>query len=123
MHADITDKILKSFFEVHTALDYGCLESVYSRAMAVALSRNGLQWRREVPYNVYFHGECVGEYRADLVVENKVIVEIKSVSGIGPVHDRQIYNYLRLSNLQVGLILNFGPTANFHRYVNTHRRL
>ncbi|MEP6834111.1 MAG: GxxExxY protein [Gemmatimonas sp.] len=122
IHKDITDKILKAFFHVHSALGYGFLEIVYQRAMPLALARLGVACVREVPLRIHFLGECVGKYRADLIVETKVIVETKAAPQVTSKHDLQIYNYLRASNLEVGLVLNFGPTATFHRYVRSHRR-
>ena len=122
IHGDITDKILKAFFNVHTTLGYGFLEVVYQRSMPIALARLGISCQREVPMNVYYMGACVGEYRADLVVEGKVIVETKASPGITSKHDLQIYNYLKASKLEVGLVLNFGPIATFQRYVCSDNR-
>jgi len=122
IHKATTDKILKAFFQVHTALGYGFLEVVYQRAIHLTLTRMGVECRREVPMDVYYLAECVGEYRADLVVEGKVIVETKASPGITSKHDLQIYNYLKASKLEVGLVLNLGPTATFHRYVCSDNR-
>ena len=116
IHKEITDKILKAFFHIHTTLGYGFLEVVYQRAMPIALARLGIACQREVAMDVFYLGECVGEYRADLVVDGKVIVETKASPGITSKHDLQIYNYLKASKLEVGLVLNFGPIATFQRY-------
>ncbi|MEO7358702.1 MAG: GxxExxY protein [Gemmatimonadaceae bacterium] len=122
IHKETTDKILKAFFHIHTTLGYGFLEVVYQRAMPIALAKLGIDCQREVPMDVYYLGECVGEYRADLVVAGKVIVETKASPSIMSKHDLQIYNYLKASKLEVGLVLNFGPTATFHRYVCSDNR-
>ncbi len=115
-HGEITDKILHVFFKVvYPALGYGFLEKVYVRALMIALQRLGLQVENEVKIPVYFQGEIVGEYYADIVVEGKVIVEVKAAERIAPEHEAQLLNYLRATPYEVGLLLNFGPKAEFCR--------
>ncbi len=116
LHSTITNKILKSFFSVYDALPYGIPESAFHRSMQIALADNGLRFETEKLLPVVFRGQIVGQYRADLVVERCVIVEIKSAPRIVEAHLNQIRGYLQIARLQVGLILNFGPQPKFERY-------
>lgn len=111
--------IIGAFFEVYNELGYGFVESIYQRAMPVALETKGIASTREVPITVCYRGVTVGDFRADLVVEDKVIVEIKAAEKILPVYETQLLNYLKATGLQVGLILNFGPHANFRRLIRS----
>jgi len=95
---------------------------VYANALTVLLGVAGLRVEREVPFDIVFHGHTVGRYRADLIVESKVVVEVKAGRAVDPTHAAQLLNYLRASRLEVGLLLNFGPSAQFRRIVSTHRR-
>lgn len=115
VHGDLTREIIGAFYDVYNALGFGFVESVYQRAIPVALARRGVRCAREVLMNVQFEGVEVGVYRADLVVDAKVIVECKVAEKIGRVHELQLLNYLRATGLSVGLILNFGPQATFRR--------
>jgi len=121
LHGDITVQIIKTLFEVHTELrGIGFPESVYKRAMMIALRQKGLRCDVEVPMAVMFRGQNFGEYRADLIVEKAVIVEIKTGFKIHEVHQRQTYNYLKTTRLKVALILNFGVKAEFERCYFDH---
>jgi GxxExxY protein len=119
LHGDLTSAIIGAFFSVHSRLGVGFLEHVYGNALALLLTRTGLRVQREVPFDVVFDHEFVGHYRADIVVESKVIVEVKSVTSIAPVHVAQLINYLKASGIQLGLLLNFGESARFRRVVWT----
>ena len=114
---DVTQRIIGAFFEVYRELPYGYLESVYRRALLIALRDAGLACRSEVALKVHFRNRCVGDFRADLIVDDKVIVEAKTAIRIHETHQSQLLNYLKISRLPVGLILNFGPTPTFKRYV------
>ena len=115
-HADITDKILHAFFKVvYPELGYGFLEKVYENAMKIALSDAGLQVQQQAPIPVYFQGNLIGDYSADLLVANAVIVELKAISRLMPEHEAQLLNYLRATPYEVGLLLNFGPKPEFCR--------
>lgn len=115
-HHEITDKILHAFFKiVYPALGYGFLEKVYENALAIALRQMGLKVEQQARILVYFAGEVVGEYFADLLVEDCVIVELKAVQSIAPEHEAQLLNYLRATPYEVGLLLNFGPEPDFRR--------
>lgn len=122
LYHDITQVILGAFYAVHTELGAGFLEPVYSNAVTVMLRNAGLKVEREVWFEVIFHGETIGRFRADLVVESKVVVEVKAARWIDPAHCAQLLNYLRTSSLEVGLLLNFGKSAQFKRIVSTVKR-
>ena len=122
LHEDLTEKIIGAFFSVHGELGYGFLESVYEAALFVVLSDIGLDVRRQVAIDVWFRGGRVGAFRADLVVEDSVIVELKAVRELLPSHDAQLLNALRATNIEVGLLLNFGPRPRFKRLVFANSR-
>jgi GxxExxY protein len=119
VHGELTHEIIGAFFEVYNELGYGFVESVYQRALPLALVARAVQSEREVPLTVRFRGSVVGDYRADLVVEGKVIVESKVAERILPVHEMQLLNYLRATRITVGLVLNFGPRPTFRRLLLT----
>lgn len=115
-HREITDKILHVFYKVvYPQLGYGFLEKVYENAMAIALAAMGLKVQQQVKIAVYFQEQVVGEYFADLLVEDVVIVELKAVSRLLAEHEAQLLNYLRATTYEVGLLLNFGPKPQFIR--------
>jgi GxxExxY protein len=117
LHGEVTEQVIAGFHKAYNALGYGLLERVYRRSTQVALEKSGLLVQSEVPFSVMFMGENVGDYRADLVVEQRVIVECKSVEHVLAVHEAQVLNYLRASGLRVGLLLNFGPKPSFKRFM------
>ena len=117
LHSEITQKILGIFFEVYNELGGGFLESVYQQASRIALVQAGLKVAIEVPVPVYFRGEVLGNFRADLVVNACVLLKLKAVSAIDPAHEGQLLHYLRATSQEVGLLLNFGPRAQFKRFI------
>jgi GxxExxY protein len=121
-HASLTKTIIGGMFEVYNTLGAGFLEAVYANALTVELRKRGLQVDRDVAFDVPYGGVVVGRYVADLVVEHKVIVETKVAKAIDPAHRRQTLNYLKASGLNVGLVLNFGPSVQFKRVVLTSHR-
>jgi GxxExxY protein len=122
-HREITEKILHVFFkEVYHQLGYGFQEKVYQNAMALRLRRMGLKVEPQARIEVYYDGEIVGEYFADLLVEDAVIVELKAGQRITEEHKAQLINYLRATPYEVGLLLNFGPTADFVRKAFSNER-
>ncbi len=120
VHGGTTDLIIKSFYHVYNSLGYGFLEKVYENALRVSLTKGGLAVAQQWPIVVEFEGEKVGDYFADLVVGDSVIVEVKVAEAIAPDHEAQLINYLKATGYQVGLLLNFGPNAEFRRKVFTH---
>ncbi len=115
-HKELTDKILYAFFKkVYARLGYGFLEKVYENAMAIELRRMGLNVEPQAKIDVFYEGEIVGEYFADLLIEGSVIVELKAGHAISDDHEAQLLNYLRATPYEVGLVLNFGPKPDFRR--------
>ena len=108
VHEELTAKIIEACFEVSNELGTGFLESVYQKALELAIRQKGLKVQAQVPLTVGFRGEQVGQFFADILVEDKVIVELKAVSTLVPEHQAQVINYLKASKLEVGLLVNFG---------------
>jgi GxxExxY protein len=119
IHQELTETILGTCFEVMNELGAGFLESVYEKALLIALRDKGITAQCQVPLSVMFRGEKVGEFFADIVVEGKVIIELKTAKAMAPEHQAQIINYLKATGIDVGLLINFGPTKleyrRFHR--------
>lgn len=114
---EVTDAVIRVFYDVYNELGRGFLESVYEHAMGLALTQAGLAVVRQCPIQVRFRGHIVGEFRADLLVENCVLLELKAASALAKEHEAQILNYLRATDIEVGLLLNFGPKPEFKRLV------
>lgn len=122
IHSTLTGAIIRVFYDVYNDLGFGFLEKVYSHAMAVALKDAGLSFNREVAIPVWFRDTQVGDYRADFLVDKRVIVEIKAMRALDDVHIGQVTNYLKATDLEVGLLFNFGPTPVFRRVVLSNER-
>jgi GxxExxY protein len=116
----LTHKVIGAFFHVYNCLGYGFLEAVYARALELELARRGLNVAREVSINVWYADEIVGQYRADLLVENVVVVELKAHRVLVTTDRAQLLNCLRASDLEVGLLLNFGVRPAFLRVVSSN---
>lgn len=116
-HKDITDAIIGAFYLVYNMLGYGFLEKVYRNALMHELRKRGFKVECEVPIKVYYDGVIVGDYYADLIVNDLVILEVKSVGAIFSEHEAQLTNYLKATGIEVGLILNFGPRPEFRRRI------
>ena len=117
IESELTQHVIGVFYTVYNELGGGFLESVYESAVALALRETGLDVVQQVPLVVNFRGHVVGEFRADIVVEKRVVLEIKAVERLIPAHEAQLINYLKASEIRVGLLLNFGPRAEFKRRV------
>ncbi len=122
-HADLTEVIIECFYDVYNTLGYGFLEKVYENALNISLTERGLKIQSQAPVKVFFHGQEVGHYFADLLVNDLVIVEVKSVQRIAEEHQAQLLNYLKATGLEVGLLLNLGPKPEFKRKVFETARL
>ena len=118
----LTKSIIGAFYDTYNQLDYGFLESIYAEALARELVRRGHVVEREVAVRVYCKGEVVGLQRIDTLVDRKVVVEIKSTHDLAKTAHRQLLAYLRGTNLQVGLLLHFGPKPEFHRIISSRQR-
>ena len=119
-HTNITEKIINSAFNVHNALGFGFAEKVYENALAIELRSLGLRVRQQEPVEVFYKGQLVGEYFADLVVEDKVIVELKAVRAMDKAFETQLINYLKATQMEVGLLLNFSRKVEVKRMVFSH---
>lgn len=120
LHSDITSKIIEAFYNVYNTLGYGFLEKVYENAMMIELKKLGLDAKNQIPLKVYYDDMVVGDYNADILVEGLVIVELKSAETLLPKHESQLVNYLRATEAEVGLLLNFGPKPQKKRRVLTN---
>ena len=116
LHENLTERILKACFDVAAELGAGFLESVYQKALMVALEQDGLNVKMEVPLRVKYRNIVVGEFYADLLVEEKIIIEIKTAKDIASEHQAQVINYLKGTGIEVGLLVNFGsPRLQYKR--------
>lgn len=122
LHKDLTDIILKTFYEVYNELGYGFLEKVYQNALLIELRNNGLTVTPQKRIKDYYKGDEVGDYYADLIVEDKIILELKAVEHIVEQFENQILNYLKGTDCEVGLLLNFGKRPEFRRKVFKNKR-
>jgi GxxExxY protein len=120
LYSDITSEVINSFYDVYNELGYGFLEKVYKNALFNELTQRGIQCQKEYPISVYYKGTCVGEYYADIIIEGKIIIELKAVKSILPEHLAQLTNYLRATEAEVGLLLNFGPEPQKKRVLFTN---
>jgi GxxExxY protein len=117
LHADLTRRVLRAFHDVHWELGCGFLEQVYVRALSVAFSDAGLGYERELMIPVLFRSRPIAQFRADFLVERRVLVEVKAQRDIEPAHVAQLLNYLRATEVEVGLLLNFAVRPQFRRLV------
>lgn len=117
LHEELTGSILKLFYEVYNELGYGFLEKVYQNALFNELKTNGFEAETQKKIKVFYKHNEVGEYYADLIVNNKVILELKAAEYISDAHVFQLVNYLKSTNIEVGLLLNFGKKPEFRRKI------
>ena len=116
-YEDLTSNILAACFDVSNELGAGFLESVYEKALLIALHQKGLKAIAQFPIEVLFREQSVGQFYADILVENTIIVEVKSVSSLAPEHKAQLINYLKATGIEIGLLVNFGnPKLEYRRY-------
>ena len=114
-HTKLTEKIIKIFYRVYNKLGYGFLEKVYENAIGIECKKEGIPVNAQSAIKVYYEDEIIGEYYADLLVDNKIIVEIKAARRLTEEHEAQLLNYLKATNIEVGLLLNFGPVPKIKR--------
>ena len=115
---DITYEIRGAIFEVNSVLAHGFLEKVYENALMIELTKRGLNAECQVPIEVEYKGEIIGEYFADIVVDDKVILELKAIDSLQKVHEAQLLNYLKATGYRIGLLVNFAyPKAEIKRFV------
>ena len=114
-HQELTERIIGIFYDVYNELGHGFLESVYENAMVLALSESGISCQAQHPISVRFRGRIVGDFRADILVENCVLLELKCAKTIDEAHVAQTLNYLKATDIDVALLLNFGPQPSIKR--------
>lgn len=122
LHREISKPILQVFYDVYNELGYGFLEKVYQNAMYFELKSQGYKVEAQKQIKVYFKDQLVGEFYADLLIEDSIIVELKACEHLINSHVAQLMNYLRSTEIEVGLVLNFGETPDFKRLVYTNNR-
>lgn len=119
IHSDITEKIIGEAYTVYNRLGSGFLEKVYENALSKRLRAIGFDVKQQHPVNVYFEGESMGQYFADILVNDKVIVELKACEALNKIFEVQLVNYLKGTGIEVGLLINFGPKLEIKRKVNS----
>lgn len=121
-HSDITDLVLNAFYKVHRKLGYGFNEKIYENSLVIELRKLGLQVAQLHEIEVFYDGQPVGTYFADLIVNDVVMLELKAVKQLADAHEAQLLNYLKATRVEVGLLLNFGSTAEIKRCVYDNDR-
>ena len=121
-HQELTEQIIGVFYEVYNELGHGYLEKIYEEAMARALKAKGFQVQKQASLPVWFRGEIIGVYDADLVINNVVLIELKACKAIDPSHEAQLLHYLRSTEIEIGLLLNFGPRPQLRRLAFDNER-
>lgn len=122
LHEELTNKILKAFYTVYNTLGYGFLEKVYENAMMIELKKMGLNGSKQIPIKVFYDEFKVGDYYADIIVEDLIILELKAMERISENHEYQLINYLKATEIEIGLLLNFGEKPEFKRKIFTNDR-
>ena len=121
-YAELTERLIGIFFNLYNEIGHGFLESIYEQAFSVVLAENNIPFQRQIAIPVWFHGQKIGEFRADLLVDSKVLIELKTGRDIDRAWEKQLLNYLRATDIEVGLLFNFGPNAQFKRYAFENAR-
>lgn len=122
LYEELTGKIIGAFYQVYNDLGYGFLEKVYENALAHKLRQAGLTVQQQHPIRVYYEGLIVGEFYADMLIDERVILELKTAEAIAPAFQAQLINYLKATPIELGLLLNFGPKPEFKRQLLTNDR-
>ncbi|HLR77303.1 MAG TPA: GxxExxY protein [Balneolaceae bacterium] len=122
-HGALTGKIIKGYYEVYNELGTGFLESVYENAFKYVLKQHNLNVTQQKPIKVYFREKIVGNFTADLMVEDKVIIELKAVNKLVNRHKAQTINYLKATDIDVALLMNFGSKPDFKRFIFDKKRI
>lgn len=117
LYEDITEKIIKCFYSVYDELGPGFLESVYERSLMIEFKDKGLKALNQKSLDVYYKNQLVGDFKADIIVEDKIIIEIKAVTKLISQHEAQLLNYLKATDIKLGLLVNFGKKLEFKRRI------
>lgn len=125
IHQELTEKIIGAAYQVHNTLGAGFLEKVYENALKIELEKQGFQVAQQFPINVFYKAVLVGEFYADLYVNETIILELKAVENLQPIHETQLVNYLNATHTDIGLLINFGSSVTVKRkfrvYKNTRK--
>jgi GxxExxY protein len=121
-YADVSEKIIGAFYDVYNELGHGFLESIYEESMLIALRQLGLNVNRQVPIPVWFRGQKVGDFRADVCVDHCVLLELKCAKNLDPAHEAQILHYPKSTDIEIGMLLNFGLKPQFRRLIFDNER-
>jgi GxxExxY protein len=119
LHSHLTGLIIKAYYKVYNTLGYGFLEKVYENSMMIELKKSGLKCESQKQIDVFYEGQNVGTYFADIVVNDIVIIELKAIETLAKIHEAQLVNYLRATEIEVGLLLNFGKEPQHKKRVLT----
>jgi len=122
LHEELTGRIIGAFYTVYNTLGHGFLEKVYENALVLELRKQGMVAEQQKRIDVFYDGQRVGEYFADILVDECIVLELKAAEAIAPEHEAQLINYLKATTLEVGLLLNFGPKPQFARRILTNDR-
>jgi len=120
LHEEITDKIIQAYYKVYNSLGYGFLEKVYENALKIELLKMGMSVKQQSEITVYYENKVVGDYFADLIIDDLVIVELKAAESLSDSHETQLINYLKATDIEVGLLLNFGKKPELKRKIFTN---
>lgn len=121
-YSELSKRIIKVFYDVHNELGYGFSEKVYQRAYAIALRQDGMKVDEQVSIRVYFRGQLVGEFFADMIINDLILLELKAAEVIIEEFEAQLLNYLKSTEIEVGYVMNFGKSASFKRKVFDNER-
>ena len=121
-HKELTDQIIKIFYRVYNKLGYGFLEKIYENVLRIDLKEEKIDTIAQAPIQVHYKGKILGEYFADILVDSRIMIEIKAVKNLMEEHEAQLLNYLKATNIEVGLLLNFGPKPEVKRKAFDNKR-
>ncbi|MBN1632768.1 MAG: GxxExxY protein [Ignavibacteria bacterium] len=122
IHQELTEKVIKYYYKIYNTLGFGFLEKVYEKSLILELTKNGIFFEKQKPIKIYYDSEIVGDYIADIIVENKIILEIKATEILKEEHELQLINYLKATQIELGLLLNFGKVPEIRRKIFTNDR-
>lgn len=122
LYEEKTNKIIQAFYKVYNTLGYGFLERVYQNALLIELEKTGLQWESEKPVKVYYEGVLVGDYRVDILVDDCILIENKAGEVLVEANELQLVNYLKATEIEIGILLNFGKKPEFRRKIFSNDR-
>jgi GxxExxY protein len=122
LHQEKTEEIIKAFYKVYNTLGFGFLEKVYHNAMLIELGKSGFELKSQYPIKVHYEGKMIGDYYADIIVDDLVVLELKAAEALCEEHEFQLVNYLKATEIEIGLLLNFGKKPQFKRKIFTNDR-